>query len=110
MPTKKANATDTRIIPVLTFLALSPLACWSSMTQNHCRHAVHDHFTVGGVSKLWYGAGVGRWVHSSESAPSHGFCGAFSPLRIHFTTMYRKSNCVRPKPNAPIDEIMLKSV
>src|SRR5262245_27320791 len=67
------------------------------------------HFTTGGVSKLWYGGGLGRCVHSSVSAPSQGRSGAFSPLRIAFTTMYRNSNCDSPKPNAPSEEIMLKS-
>ena len=45
------------------------------------------YFSTGGVSKVWYGAGVGRCVHSSESAPSQGSWGAFSPLRIAFSMM-----------------------
>src|SRR5690348_2755581 len=48
---------------------------------------VLGHFRTGGVSNVWYGAGVGRCVHSSESAPSHGFWGAGAPLRMHFSTM-----------------------
>jgi GNAT superfamily N-acetyltransferase len=35
----------------------------------------------GGVSQLWYGAGVGS-SHSRPCAPSHGRAGAFSPERI----------------------------
>ena len=41
----------------------------------------------GGFSKLWYGAGVGKCVHSNVVAPSHGICGAFSPLRIQLIIM-----------------------
>src|SRR5579862_111216 len=45
------------------------------------------YFSTGGVSKVWYGTGVGRCVHSRESAPSQGSWGAFSPWRIVFRTM-----------------------
>ena len=40
-----------------------------------------NYFTVGGVSKVWNGAGLGT-VHSKPSAPSHGLAAAFSPPRI----------------------------
>ena len=39
----------------------------------------------GGVSQLWYGAGVGS-SHSRPCAPSHGRAGAFSPERTAFQT------------------------
>src|SRR6185369_16746622 len=45
------------------------------------------YLTTGGVSNEWYGAGVGRCVHSRESAPSQTLSGAFSPLRIPFSMM-----------------------
>src|ERR1700754_4051360 len=68
-------------------------------------------FSFGGVSKVWNGAGDGT-SHSRPSAPSHGCCGAFSPLPriIGTTTANRKYTCDSPKPNAPIDATMLKSV
>ena len=64
------------------------------------------HLTTGGVSNEWYGAGEGRCVHSSESAPSHCLSAAFSPLERAFRMMYRNYSCDRPKPNAPIEEIL----
>src|SRR5205085_5956221 len=66
--------------------------------------------SLGGFSKVWNGAGDGT-SHSRPSAPSHGFCGAGSPLpRIIGTTTNRKKyTCIRPKPKAPIDASMLKS-
>jgi len=49
-------------------------------------------FSFGGFSKVWNGAGDGT-SHSSPSAPSHGCCGAFSPLpRIIGTTTQKKNN------------------
>src|SRR5437879_13379228 len=74
--------------------------------QDECRLEVLGQCSTGGVSKLWYGTGVGRCVHSSESAPSQGFCGAGAPLRMHFTTIYRHSSCDRPMPKAPSDETL----
>src|SRR6266850_1111219 len=41
---------------------------------------VPAHFNTGGVSNVWYGAGVGMCVQSIESAPSHCFCAAGAPL------------------------------
>src|SRR5258706_5149578 len=41
---------------------------------------VLGHLMTGGVSNVWYGAGVGRCVQSMESAPSHCFCAAGAPL------------------------------
>src|SRR3974390_2682322 len=72
------------------------------------RHGLRAHLTTGGVSNEWYGGGDGS-VHSSESAPSQGFSGGFAPPPMHLMTTQRKINCVNPKPNAPIDESMLKS-
>src|SRR5688572_30290785 len=51
------------------------------------RFCVLRHLMTGWVSKVWYGTGVGRCVHSSESAPSQGFCGAGTPLRMVLITM-----------------------
>src|SRR5690606_36209872 len=68
------------------------------------------HFTSGGFSKVWNGAGLGT-VHSRPSAPSHGFAGALAPPRmVGSTTANRKYTWLQPKPNAPIDTIILKSV
>ena len=67
IPRKKASAIEARIKAVLVFGS--------------------RHLRTGCVSNVWYGGGVGRCVHSSESAPSQGRCGAGSPLRIVFTTM-----------------------
>ena len=39
-------------------------------------------------------------------APSQTFAEAFSPPRMHLITVYRKSNWVKPKPNAPMLAIM----
>ena len=64
-----------------------------------------DYFTTGGLTKVWYGAGVGRCVHSSVSAPSQGFSGAFLPLRMQCTTMMRNRICDRPKPKAPMETL-----
>src|SRR5690349_16903248 len=68
------------------------------------------HFTSGGFSKVWNGAGLGT-VHSRPSAPSHGFASAFAPPRmVGSTTANRKYTCDRPKPKAPIDTSMFQSV
>ena len=52
MPTKKTSVTDNKISPVLTFLAFSRIACCSSMSENQGGMPSHDHFTIGGVSKV----------------------------------------------------------
>src|SRR5574343_1836588 len=59
--------------------------------------------SLGGVSKVWNGAGDGT-SHSRPSAASQGFCGAFSPLPriIGTTTKRKKKTCMKPKPKAPI--------
>ena len=58
--------------------------------------------SLGGVSYVCHGAGDGT-SHSRPSAPSHGRCGAGSPLprMAGNTTNSRKNTCVRPKPSAP---------
>src|SRR5882672_747664 len=71
--------------------------------------AVAGWVSAGGVLKLWCGGGDGS-VHSSPVAPSHTRAGAFSPPRTHLMTIYTKTNWLRPKPNAPMLEIMLRVV
>ena len=60
--------------------------------------------SLGGVSKVWNGAGEGT-SHSRPSAASQGFCGAFSPWprMAGQTTNTKKYTCIRPKPKAPIE-------
>src|SRR5690606_5931285 len=78
--------------------------------RDNSRLPYSTYLTVGGVSKVWNGAGLGT-VHSRPSAPSQGLSAAFSPPRIEgITTARMKYTCIRPKPNAPIEAIMLKSV
>src|SRR5690606_19583540 len=65
--------------------------------------------TCGGVSNVWWGAGLGT-VHSSPCAFSQTSVVAGVPWpRTHFITQYTKSNCESPKPKAPIDDRVLKS-
>src|SRR5258706_14572366 len=82
--------------------------CSLEVSRLHCLR-LPAHLTTGGVSKLWYGGGDGS-VHSSVSAPSQGLSGAFAPPRMHLITTVRNINCDAPKPNAPIDASMLKTV
>ena len=68
-----------------------------------------NYFTVGGVSNVWNGAGEGI-VHSRPSAPSQACAWAFLPPRyVGKTTASKKYNWDKPKPNAPIEAIALKS-
>src|SRR5690606_19230882 len=71
----------------------------------------HDiHFTTGGVSKVWKGAGEGT-DHSRPVAPSHAWAGAGSPiLRAALMTSHRKISWDKPNQNAPMVATMLKSV
>src|SRR5476651_1099738 len=79
------------------------------LTSGPQRH----YFTVGGVSNVWNGAGLGT-VHSRPSAPSHGLSAAFArsppPRYVGNATANRKYTCARPKPNAPMVATWLKSV
>ena len=59
---------------------------------------------VGGVLKLWYGAGEDS-VHSSPLALYQGRESAGFPLRIQSTTMYTNKTNDSPKEKAPIEEI-----
>src|SRR5690606_13606181 len=71
---------------------------------------VMAHFTTGGSTKVWNGAGDGT-DHSRPVAPSHGLAGAGSPiLRDALMTSHRKISCESPNQNAPMVAIMLKSV
>src|SRR4051812_19862068 len=72
---REHDAGQERVAPLLVhaFLAPRAFAC--------------AYFTTGAISNVWYGTGVGRCVHSSESAPSQGFSGEGTPLRMQLTML-----------------------
>lgn len=86
-PSITASATEAKIRPrrTLFFLCSGVL---DMLNQAITRVAVASN--LGGFSKVWNGAGDGT-SHSKPSAPSQGFCAAFSPLpNMPGSTMNKK--------------------
>src|SRR6266853_2078698 len=112
MPPKNISATDARITAVRRLAARCAVRArfaWVMVVPTLGMASIRiGYLMTGGVAKVWCGGGEDS-VHSSPVAPSQTFAEAFSPPRMHFITVYRNSNWVRPKPNAPMLAIMLKS-
>src|SRR5690606_38524468 len=91
---REAQRVAARAVPTLLETLVEPLLAFAVFVRR--RH--HDaHFTTGGVSNVWCGAGEGT-VHSSPSASSHTWSVAFSPApRAALITTHTKMSCARPK-------------
>src|SRR5690606_37783992 len=109
-PKKSASTIETRIIAVRRLLARCSLRSVIGIARVvMSRRDGLDQRTVGGVSKVWCGAGLGT-VHSRPCGVSQTSAVAGWPLpRTHLYTQYTNRSCDSPKPNEPIEDSMLKS-
>ena len=90
-PAKNTTATDANIqARRVLFFFCSGVMTLSGNNNAQPMTRLAAALSLGGVSKVWNGAGDGI-SHSRPSAPSQAFCCAFSPLpSIHGNTMKKK--------------------